>query len=131
MESKLMTTNAPTTGAIVRALRNCADATAKKKPCTPECYYFNRTECCAGSLYDNAADRLESQEREIAELTGKNDVEIEEWNEPCELCEHHNSTHGICGNCYSTENFELRKDCRGLPQDGEGNERQDFHFNVD
>ena len=49
----------------------------------------------------------------------ENDVEIEEWNDPCKLCEHHCSTHGKCGSCYSTENFELRKDCRGLQPHGE------------
>ena len=60
----------PTTGEIVRALRNCADATGKRKPCTPECCFFNKTNCCAESLYSSAADRLESQEQKLELLNG-------------------------------------------------------------
>ena len=63
-------TNEPTTGEIVRALRNCADATGKRKPCTPECCFFNKTNCCAESLYSSAADRLESQEQKLELLNG-------------------------------------------------------------
>ena len=77
-------------------------------------------------------DRAESAERErdaAIDLTAirimryiiENNVEIEEYDEPCILCEHNDSNHGKCGSCYSTENFELKKDLRGLqPQEGEG-----------
>ena len=134
-----MTTSEPTTGEIVRALRNCADATTKKKPCTPECYYFNRTECCAGSLYDNAADRLESQEQKIAALTARAEQAERERDSiekslarrimkhlsdnefdstyVCEICEYNLINSPKCLSCGSDhhygENFELKHTLRG------------------
>lgn len=132
MESKLMNTNEPTTALaeyLRTIVRNGGDITSLGR---------------AGLILD-AADRLESQERTIAELTAraeqaearekaaidltainimrhivKEDVDITKWNEPCVLCEHDYSDHGKCGSCDYDKNFELKYHLRGLPQDGEG-----------
>ena len=61
-----MNTNEPTTGEIVRALRGCAD----KEIMCDECRYNmgNSFECLNKMQYE-AADRLESQERELLQKT--------------------------------------------------------------
>ncbi|NCC04796.1 MAG: hypothetical protein EOM37_12340 [Proteobacteria bacterium] len=70
-----MTTSEPTTGEIVRSLVNCSDVSARKRPCGMDCYYFDKVAPCAETLYKLAADRLESQEREIVGLTELNKAE--------------------------------------------------------
>ena len=63
-----MTTSEPTTGEIVRALRVCASIEAGVN--CDACPY-DKDECdgtCIDKLESSAADRLESQEREIEEL---------------------------------------------------------------
>ena len=62
-----MTTNEPTTGEIVRALRCVADAT-ECKDCRYKYPVGNVILCDHEQMNGNAADRLESQEHEIEEL---------------------------------------------------------------
>ena len=57
--------NEPTTGEIVRALRYCADVNSI---CGDACPAHIDEAGCRTVLMQNAADRLESQERTIAEL---------------------------------------------------------------
>lgn len=67
-----MTTSEPTTGEVVRALRCVADDT-ECKDCRYKYPVGNVILCDHEQMNGNAADRLESQEREIAELTASRD----------------------------------------------------------
>ena len=141
-----MERNEPTTGEIVRELRedcNLLDDNTGKFAAAYRLESQEReieelkAEAIVNALENaeriaNLTARAESAERErdaAIDLTAirimryiiENNVEIEEYDEPCILCEHNDSNHGKCGSCYSTENFELKKDLRGLqPQEGEG-----------
>ena len=68
--SEKMNTNEPTTGEIVRALRYCADVNSI---CGDACPAHLDEAGCRTVLMENAADRLESQEREIEELKSGGD----------------------------------------------------------
>jgi len=81
--------NEPSTEEIVRSLRNCADAGQQRRPCTVECYYFDKPAPCADTLYSVAADRLESQEREIERLK----EELEQMEEAATVLHAANETH--------------------------------------
>ena len=61
--------NEPTTGEIVRALRCSADDDSFCKKCQYGYALANAFLCDRGRMNGNAADRLESQDRTIAELT--------------------------------------------------------------
>ena len=61
----------PTTGEIVRSLKNCADTDARKRPCTTDCYYFDKSVDCQVDLYNAAIDCLESDVRTIADKDAK------------------------------------------------------------
>ena len=71
MESRL---NEPTTGEIVRALRYCTDVNSI---CGDACPAHLDEAGCRTVLMENAADRLESQEREIEQLNRTNDGMID------------------------------------------------------
>ena len=62
-----MTTSDPTTGEIVRALRCIAD-NVECKDCRYKYPVGNVILCDHEQMNENAADRLESQEREIERL---------------------------------------------------------------
>ena len=64
MEQKV----APTTGEIVRALRYCV---GKDTICGTACPAYSSEAGCRTAIMKNAADRLESQERTIADLTAR------------------------------------------------------------
>ncbi|MPM41680.1 hypothetical protein SDC9_88336 [bioreactor metagenome] len=66
-----MNTNNPTTGEIVRSLRFCADVNSV---CGDACPAHLDEAGCRTVLMQNAADRLESQEREIERLKRENDA---------------------------------------------------------
>lgn len=68
-----MTTSEPTTGEIVRALRCSADDDSFCKKCQYGYALGSAFLCDRGRMNQNASDRLESQERTIAEK----DAEIE------------------------------------------------------
>jgi len=61
MESKPMTTSEPTTGEIAGAIRVCENKL--------ECDVCPMRDKPCGDLYTLAADRLESQERELVRIT--------------------------------------------------------------
>ena len=120
--------NEPTTGEIVSALRNC--------PNCGDC--LRKDQKCYGND-EEAADRLESQERAIAELTARaesaererDDVEKSlarrimkhlgdnEFDSTfvCEICEYNLTNSPKCLSCGSDyhygENFELKHTLRG------------------
>ena len=60
--------NEPTTDEIVRALRYCV---GKDAICGTACPAYLSEAGCRTTIMKNAADRLESQEQKIAELTEK------------------------------------------------------------
>ena len=65
-----MNTNEPTTGEIVRAFRCVAEAT-ECKDCRYKYPVGNVILCDHEQMNGNAADRLESQERELSGITGE------------------------------------------------------------
>ena len=81
-----MTTSEPTTGEIVRALRYCADVNSV---CGDACPAHLDESGCRTALMQNAADRLESQEREIERLN----EELEEMQEAATVLHAANETH--------------------------------------
>ena len=60
-----MTTSEPTTGEIVRALRYCTD---ENSICGTACPAYLSEAGCRTTVIKNAADRLESQERDLKTL---------------------------------------------------------------
>ena len=66
--SDKMTTSEPTTGEIVRALRFC---TGEDSICGTACPAYLSEAGCRTTIMKNAADRLESQERELSGITGE------------------------------------------------------------
>ena len=64
-------TNEPTTGEIVRALRCSADDDSFCKKCQYGYALGSAFLCDRGRMNQNASDRLESQDRTIAELTAR------------------------------------------------------------
>ena len=102
-----MTTGEPTTGEIVRALRDAPN--------------YNGMAGTTTTVEDIAADRLEQQEQRIAELEREIAAAKEDMNKVgnCTLC---------AKNCKPSEivaivgNGEKCFEWRGLPQEGEGKE---------
>ena len=139
-----MTTSEPTTGEIVRALRYCADVNSV---CGDACPAHLDEAGCRTVLMQNDADSLESQEREnervkgemfanaleaserIANLTARAESAERERDELVDLIPH------TCNTCYfQSKNLLNEEPCvscriyskwtwRGLPQEGEGNDR--------
>ena len=70
--SAILSRTEPMTEEIVKGLRNCANA---DNPCTSECINLDMAGGCRDKMMNDAADRLESQQREIAKLTAERDAE--------------------------------------------------------
>jgi hypothetical protein len=115
--SKKMTTGEPTTGEIVRALRDAPN--------------YNGMAGTTTTVEDIAADRLESQEQTIAALTARAEQSERERDALissierlrtkkivlCSICEFEDLI--ACCHKNHCEGYQLFKR-RGLPQEGEG-----------
>ena len=137
-----MTTSEPTTGEIVRALRFC---TGEDSICGTACPAYSSEAGCRTVLMQNAADRPESQEREIEELKAEaivnalEDAErIANLTARAEQAERERDaaikfirTSDWCAGCENMKNLhcDFMKECanphdlyklRGQPQEGEG-----------
>ena len=134
-------TDEPTTGEIVQELRYCADVNSI---CGDACPAHIVASGCRTVLMQSAADRLESQERTIAELTARAEsAEVERDAAKADMKliadavreKHCDNT--CCFACKfdcdmsTNDSGEFENECqgfdrddcfewRGLPQDGEG-----------
>ena len=140
---QLTNTNEPTTGEIVRALRYCADVNSI---CGDACPAHLDEAGCRMVLMRNAADLLEGykrvvvdKDREIATLTARAESAearekaiVENLRDRCEFCIGYELEENDepCNTCYNARTFEpddiprtKNWTWRGVPQGGEGNER--------
>lgn len=121
--SKKMTTGEPTTGEIVRALRDAPN--------------YNGMAGTTTTVEDIAADRLEQQEQRIAELEAENrlaqrkqdeaererDAAIKDINRLCMRCKYWTCQNDEpCLSCVNAETRNPNWTWRGLPQEREGKE---------
>lgn len=111
--SKKMTTGEPTTGEIVRALRDAPN--------------YNGMAGTTTTVEGIAADRLESQEQTIAALTARaekaekeRDAAIKDINRMCIRCKYWTCQNDEpCLSCVNAETWNPNWTWRGLPQEGE------------